>query len=374
MRLILPSTSDAADWPAYQHDLARSGVTEEGLATPLQRRWTYVAAHAPQPAWPEPGRELNRTTFDYAYQVIVANGRVFFGSSADHKVYALDLKTGQALWEYFTEGAIRFAPALENGRLFVASDDGWLHCLAADSGKLLWRFQGGPTGEKMIGNGRIISRWPLRSGVAVRDGIVYISAGMWPSEGIFVYALRAADGQVVWKNDTCGTQYIQQPHPPSGAVTGVSPQGSISVSEKRLFIPTGRSTPAAFDLQTGQLLYYRSRPDTWGDRWGGCWTMLVDGLVFNWRSHVGGDIDVQSGEYQPDADDGMVAFDEATGQVHRDFPGKLWAAVGNDTLYAAGSGKISAYDFSAWKTGKTLSDCLKWETAHGRAYCAYSCR
>lgn len=54
----------------------------------------------------------------------------------------------------------------------------------------------------MIGNGRVISRWPLRSGVAVRDGTVYFSAGMWPSEGIFVYALSVADGQVVWKNDT----------------------------------------------------------------------------------------------------------------------------------------------------------------------------
>ncbi len=245
--LNLPSTSIAADWPAYQHDAAHSGVTQEQLAMPLQRRWTYTAPHAPQPAWPEPGRELNRTAFDYAYETIVASGRVFFGSSADHKVYALDLKTGQTAWEYFTEGPVRFAPACDSGRLFVASDDGYLHCLQADSGKLLWRFRGGPSDEKMIGNGRVISRWPLRSGVAVQDGIVYCAAGMWPNEGIFVYALRAADGQILWKNDTCGSQYIQQPHPPSTAVTGVSPQGNLGLSPDRLFIPTGRSTPAVFE-------------------------------------------------------------------------------------------------------------------------------
>ncbi len=314
------------------------------------------------------GRELNRTTFDYAPQVIVGDGKVFFGSSADHKVYALNRKTGLTAWEYFTEGPVRFAPAYEDGHLFVASDDGWLHCLAADSGKLLWRFRGGPSGEKMIGNGRVISRWPLRSGVAVRDGIVYLSAGMWPSEGVFVYALRAADGQVVWKNDTCGTQYIQQPHPPSGAVTGVSPQGSLSLSQQRLFIPTGRSTPAAFDRQTGRLLYYRSRPDAWGDRWGGSWTMLADDLVFNWRAHVGGDIDIETGEYQPDANDGMVAFDAETGEIRRDFPGKLLAIVRDDILYAAGSGHVSAYGFSAWKEGTSPDDCLRWETQTGRAY------
>ncbi len=122
--LNLISVSGAADWPAYQHDTARSGATEEELSTPLHRRWTFVPPHAPSPAWPEPGRELNRTTFDYAHQAVVAGGRVFFGSSADHKVYALDLKTGQTSWEYFTEGAIRFAPFFDNDRLFVASDDG----------------------------------------------------------------------------------------------------------------------------------------------------------------------------------------------------------------------------------------------------------
>ena len=58
----------AADWPAYRHDLARSGVTEETLSVPLHPQWVYTAAHPPKPAWPEPGRELNRLPFDYAYE------------------------------------------------------------------------------------------------------------------------------------------------------------------------------------------------------------------------------------------------------------------------------------------------------------------
>ena len=43
---------DADDWPAYRHDLQRSGVTEAGFGVPLHRQWTYVSAHAPRPGPP----------------------------------------------------------------------------------------------------------------------------------------------------------------------------------------------------------------------------------------------------------------------------------------------------------------------------------
>ena len=93
----------AGDWPTYRHDLARSGVTEEALSAPLHRQWLYTAAHPPRPAWPEPGRELNRLAFDYAYEVTIAGGLTYFGSSADHKVYAIGLDAGQTRWSFFTE-------------------------------------------------------------------------------------------------------------------------------------------------------------------------------------------------------------------------------------------------------------------------------
>lgn len=358
----------AADWPTYRHDLARSGVTEESLSAPLHRQWLYTAAHPPRPAWPEPGRELNRLAFDYAYEVTIAGGLAYFGSSADHKVYAIGLDTGQERWSFFTEGPVRFAPAIDGGRVFVASDDGWLYCLSAADGALLWRFHGGPKDERMLGNEQMISRWPLRSGVAVDRGIVYFSAGMWPNEGVHLYALSAENGEVVWRNDTSGTDYLNQPHPPGAAVTGVAPQGYVLGHDGQLFLPTGRNVPAAYDRDTGKVLYYHSRPTTWGDRWGGCWNMLSNGLLFGWRCHVAPDTDVQLGEYPPDPNDGIIAFDAATGAVKRDFPGKLCAVVNNNTLYATGRGKISAYDLPSWIAGAKPANCTKWETPHGRAY------
>ena len=363
---LLAGPAIGADWPMYRCDAARSGASPEQLETPLHLQWVYTPQHAPRPAWPEPGRELHRIAFDYAYQVAVANGLVYFGSSADHKVYALDLATGQERWSFFTEGPIRFAPSVEGERVFVASDDGWLYCLSAAEGELLWKFYGGPRDERLMGNEQMISRWPLRSGVAVEDGIVSFTAGMWPAEGVYVYALRAEDGTVIWKNDTSGQLgYISQPHPRAAAITGVAPQGYVVAYQDQLFVPTGRSVPAAFDANTGRFLYYHPGPNMEN---GSCWAFAASGLFFGWRTHGGPDIDVRLGESEPWPGDGLVAWDCQTGQVKRELGGKHRAVVSGKILYASGSGQVSAYDLSALLAGTDPAECTKWETPHDRAY------
>ncbi len=148
----------------------------------------------------------------------------------------------------------------------------------------------------------------------------------------------------------------------------MAPQGYLLGHKGQLFLPTGRSMPAAFDRETGRLLYYRGRPDAWGDRWGGSWNMLCGGLLFAWRCHVAPDSNVRLGEFPPHKDDGIAAFDAAAGGIRRDFPGKRCAVISGNTLYASGSGKLSAYDLKGWLSGTKLVDCTKWETPHGRAY------
>jgi len=357
-----------ADWPDFRYDSARSGVSPDQLQSPLNLPWVHASRHAPRPAWPEPGRELNRIEFDYVYHVAAADGLVYFGSSADHQVHAIDLATGQERWSFFTEGPVRFAPCVSEGRVFVASDDGCLYCLSADKGELVWKFRGGPGPEKLAGVEQIISRWPLRTGAAVRDGVVYITAGMWPAEGIFVYALRAEDGQVIWCNDTSGEQYLPQPHPPSMSMTGVTPQGPIVVYQDQIIVPTGRNVPAVFDRRSGKLLYYHSRPNSWGNRWGGAWALAYGKHFLNWRAHIGPDIDVREGESEPWPQDGIAIFERASGKIKRELVGKLRAAVRGDTLFASGSGQISAYGFSALIGGAKPDKCVTWQTPHERAY------
>ena len=363
--LLVMGALCAGDWPAYRYDFARSGVTPEELQTPLHLQWRHVAAHAPVPAWPEPGRELNRLDFDKVYHVVVGNGLVYYGSSADHQVFAVDLASGRVRWHFCTGGPVRFAPAVGGGRVFVGSDDGQVYCLNAGDGKVEWAFSAGPRADLLLGNGRMTSRWPIRTGVAVENGIVYFAAGTWPSEGVLLYALNAADGRPVWVNDTSGTMYVTQPHPGSFSMTGVAPQGYVLGHKGQIFVPTGRNVPAAYDRSNGKVMYYRSAPSGWGNRWGGCWNFLADGLLVGWRCHTGPDIDVLIGEYQPHPQDGIVVFDAKTGREIREVGGPLRAVIKDGFLYTSGKEKVCATDLAAWlkRAGKN-----KWEVPQGRTY------
>ncbi len=243
-----------ADWPTYRGDAARRGYSPEPLpAADLSLQWTYKARHAPRPAWPREGG----MQFDRAFQPVATADTVFFGSSADGKLYALDAATGKERWTFFTDAPIRFAPVLWEGRVFVASDDGVLYCLAAKTGDVLWRKQGGPRRDMVLGHGRMMSRWPARGGPAIRDDVLYFGAGIWAAEGIYLYALEAETGKVKWVNDSSGGIVMEQPHGGNRARNGVAIQGYLAVDNGRVLVPTGRGSPAAFDRATGKLLKFR---------------------------------------------------------------------------------------------------------------------
>ncbi|MCH8921862.1 MAG: PQQ-like beta-propeller repeat protein [Planctomycetes bacterium] len=264
----------AASWSTYRGDATRSGHTAETLPAKLSLAWEHRADHSPQPAWPR----SRRMQFDRAFHTVAADGSIYFGSSVDGTVIALDAKTGKPRWTFYTDAPVRFAPAIWKDRLFVASDDGYLYALATDDGKLLWKKRGGPNEAMVLGNQRMISKWPARGGPLVVGDVVYFAAGIWPSEGIYLYALEAATGKVRWVNDSSGGIYMAQPHGGANAKSGVSAQGYLVASAGKLFVPTGRAVPAAFDLKTGKFLYFHLQ--RYGHN-GGEPTMAVGDMFFN---------------------------------------------------------------------------------------------
>ncbi len=268
----------AADWPMYGADVHRSRIGREAIELPLRAKWMFTPSQMPRPAWPDPVKERHRLDFDYAPQLVVAAKTVFFGSSADDTLRALDGQTGQVRWAFTTGGPIRFAPAVYDERVYVVSDDGKLYCLNSETGKLVWQFHAASGNGHVLGNGRLISRWPLRSGVLVDRGIAYVTAGMWPSEGVMVYALDAKTGSVRWCNDTCDTMYLAQPHAQAYSLTGVSPQGYLLATDELLLVPTGRGVPAAFDRRSGELHYFKPADSK---THGGSWAMISGDRLFN---------------------------------------------------------------------------------------------
>ncbi|MBI5818961.1 MAG: PQQ-binding-like beta-propeller repeat protein [Verrucomicrobia bacterium] len=269
----------ADDWPTYRHDIARSGVTSEKLAAPLAESWVFRPRHAPAPAW-EPPRdvpvegvlELPRVRFDDANHVVAAGNTLYFGSTADNKVYALDATSGRVRWTFFTGGPVRLAPTVCDDRVYVGSDDGCVYCLAAADGKVIWQRRVGPGDQQLIGHGKMISMWPVRTGVLVDDGVAYYGAGIFPSEGVYLEAARASDGQLLWRNDTGG----------EATDTRSSPQGYLLSTSTNLFVPQGRVSPSAFDRKDGRRLYEIA----FGKTIGGTFAFLADNQLYTGTEEI----------------------------------------------------------------------------------------
>ena len=116
-----------------------------------------------------------------------------------------------------------------------------------------------------MGNGRLVSLFPARGGPVLADGIVYFAAGIWSGEGVFVHALDAKSGAVVWSN--VDSDRIEAANMDHGVAQygGISPQGYLAVVDNKLVVPCGPHLPAVLDLKTGELGNYTMG---WGGRVG----------------------------------------------------------------------------------------------------------
>lgn len=280
---LCAATAAGGDWPQFRADAQRSGYTREALPSELGLLWVREARHRPQRAWVGRSLARSRMKFDWAYHVVVAGETCLFGSSADDKVYALDATTGREKWSVFTGGPVRFAPAVWRDRAFVVSDDGCLYCLRASDGGLIHKLRAGPSNERVLGNGRMVSRWVARGGPVIRDDRVYFGAGIWPTEGVHIYAVDAKTCEVVWCNDSSGALEIDQPHMVCFARSGVIAQGYLAAVKDHLLVPAGRSVPACFDRQTGRFRHFNhgryGGKTPWGT--GGADVVATDDVFFN---------------------------------------------------------------------------------------------
>jgi outer membrane protein assembly factor BamB len=355
----------AADWPCYMNDARRSGVSAEKLALPLSPAWTHVAAQAPQPAWPEPGRQMNTLDFDYAFQPVVAGGMLYFGSSADDSMYALDAKTGAPVWRYTAGAPIRFAPHIDQGRCFLAADDGFVYCLQADSGALVWKKELAVNRRMVAGNGRMISRNPCRSGVLVRDGVLYATAGMWPNEGVFVYALDPQTGKELWCNDTCAQMYVKYAHEPSRSFGGAAPHGYLLADDNVLLVACGRAVPSGFDARTGEFLFHKEGLEGFNHN-GGHWALIAKGLFFNTAPAWQPDQEVRLGEGREVVGDGIGVYNLGTGR--RDWPHgpnykKLYPAItrirGDAELFLPGRVRLVCRGNAIFSAGREEVEAIE---------------
>ncbi len=329
---LFSSKAYADDWPTYRNDITRSGVSTDVVAPPLTSAWTYSSPYPPQPAWPGPARRDGwhktenlkaRVIFDWAFHVVSDEKSVYFGSSVDDQIYCLDAKSGDVKWTYFTEGPIRLAPMIYQGKVYVGGDDGYVYCLNAEDGSLIWKFHAAPKDYRVAGNERIVSVWPIRTGILVDKDIAYFCSGIFANEGVQAFALNALDGTVIWKQE----------------ITNILPQGYLLASDTKLYAPGGNGPPAVLDRKSGELL--RSLGGS-----GGTFCLLTEDALFYGPGKTG-TLDVFETS-QNDQNDQLTTFDGNTMIV---TPGK--AFLHTDTQLSAVDLKR---DMQLLRERKVLSD------------------
>ncbi len=102
---------------------------------------------------------------------LLAQGRVYFGSW-DHRIYALDAKTGRLGWSFATGDRVKAGVAYAYGTIFAGSYDGRVYALDAINGRLRWASGGGTLGglyaTPSVAKGRVL--------VASTNGRIYAFA------------------------------------------------------------------------------------------------------------------------------------------------------------------------------------------------------
>lgn len=247
----------AQQWPTFRGDSARSGVAPASInARRLALAWTWESEVRPDPAWDGPARwdayndirDLPAMRqYDACFHPVSDGQTLYFGSSSQDALFALNLEDGAQKWTFTAGGPIRLAPTLDGKRILFGSDDGFVYCLNRASGKLLWKLNPSATKSAeqrlLINNDRLIRYYPIRTGVAVRDGVAYFGASFLPWRESYICAVDVETGEI----DPDKGHYIRRHEK-------VTLEGNLLIAENRLIVPQGRVSPILFDRTNGASL------------------------------------------------------------------------------------------------------------------------
>jgi hypothetical protein len=193
------------DWPMYRRDMRRGAGTAGTIPAKLAILWRKKLPSAPNGA-PAAGDvlhndwRLNKVCGDPVSAPTVAGGKVFVSLTHAQQVVALGETTGQVAWRFLAPARLDTPPTIHRGLCLFGCSDGWVYCLRADDGKLVWRFRAAPTERRIVAYGQVESAWPVVGGVMTVGDLAYAVAGRTTEVdgGLYVYALKPRTGKVVW--------------------------------------------------------------------------------------------------------------------------------------------------------------------------------
>jgi len=173
-------TTETNAWPAFRHDVARSGRIDTTLSSEINVDWqTTLPASA------------NLTALTVAQQ------KCFVADKQNNMVYALDISTGNPIWSFVANSRVDSPPTIYKDRVYFGGTDGWVYCLNTSTGALIWKYLAAPREEYMMVRDRLESVWPVHGSVLIENDTLIAIAGrsIYIDGGIRIVRLNPLSGQ-----------------------------------------------------------------------------------------------------------------------------------------------------------------------------------
>jgi len=197
-----PSSDAPGHWPTFRQDAVRSASTAVRVPRGLELLWQTEVADQRVPDAPLADEWLaNPLGGDRLTAPVVAAGMVFVGVTDAHCVVALDAESGALRWRSTAGGRLDTPPTVHRGLCLLGSHDGWVYCLLASDGELIWRLRAAPADRRIVAFGQLESPWPVIGGVLVDGGVGYCVAGRTSAAdgGLHGCAFDPVSGRVLWR-------------------------------------------------------------------------------------------------------------------------------------------------------------------------------
>ena len=140
-----------SEWPMLRADVARSGKVATQVPTDLEARWKT-----------DLGGKLSSP--------VLADGKLYLASVNTHTIHAMDADSGRSLWAFTAGARVDSPPTIWRKRAYFGSADGYVYCLRASDGEMIWRYRAAPADLRMGAFDQIESVWPVHGSVLIRHG------------------------------------------------------------------------------------------------------------------------------------------------------------------------------------------------------------
>ncbi len=262
------------DWPMFRGAPGGGNATQAKLGKDLAKAWEAQVGGGGESFGVMSSQRTGLS------QAVLAYGLAVVSDIGGQRIVALNAADGKPKWAFHVGSRVDYPPTLHKGLCLFAARDGWVYCLDAATGQLVYKLLAAPRERYIGGRETLESRWPLASDVLIVGGVAYVSGG--------------AGGGLAFKPET-------------GEIVEAKDAGAIALGVKP--VPGGRDLHLSYDV----LLKGNSIPRTNEDNWEG----------FR-RGRFGSKLDAR-----------VLVFDDTLNVAYQFRPaGEGWANKGTLTLKA----------------------------------------